>query len=192
MWVPEWADSSNENTAGRIVDFWRILDITSRVTDAVIHFSADTRYKLFINDRLVSVGPTRGSTQLWYYDTLNITPYLKQGRNKVQFLVLRYFAAVRGAMPFARTAFPGFTVTGLVRMTEHSIDMASLTGWTAQVQAHVDFPLGLIDDWCLHVSLVMKRIVVINADESFLDQRTSTTSSGQRRCESSIVRNGHT
>ena len=177
MWVPKWTDSSDENTAGRIVKFRREIDITSRVTDAVIHFSADTRYKLFINGSLVTVGPTRGSTQLWYYETLDIAPYLKQGKNEVQFLVLRHFAAVRGAMPFARTAFPGFTVAGLVRMTGHSIDMASLTDWTAQVHSHVRFPLGLMDDWCLHVSYVTKRMKVIIAHEKISDQRTSTTSS---------------
>ena len=88
---------------------------------------------------------------IWYYDTLDIAPYLKPGENEVVFLVLRFYAASRTASPFERTAFPGLTVFGSVSAAGSDVDLASRTGWEAQIDESVAFPSGLIDDFFLHV-----------------------------------------
>lgn len=123
---------------------------------ALLHFSADTRYKLFVNGKRVAVGPARGSPWIWYYDTLDISPYLQDGENEIVFVVLRYFVTVRGAMPFARTPFPGLTVVGTVQIKGNqdaiSIDLKTTSpGWMVQVDDSIRFPTGLIDDGFLHV-----------------------------------------
>lgn len=151
--MPGWVDSSNENTAGRVVKLWQDIDISSTITAAVIHCSADTRYKLYINGVHVAVGPSRGSTRMWHYDTLDLAPYLTQGPNQIKFLVVRYFAAVRGAMPFGRTSFPGLTVSGHIQTNQDTLKIASRQGWKAQVLNDIQFPLGLIDDVFLHVRM---------------------------------------
>lgn len=101
----------------------------------------------------MAVGPARGSPLIWYYDTLDVARYLKFGRNEIRFVVLRYFVASRGAMPFARTAFPGLTVVG---RTENdgtdSVDLSTGEDWVAQADDSIKFPLGLVDDVFLHVS----------------------------------------
>lgn len=119
----------------------------------MLHFSADTRYRLFINGESVAVGPTRGSPWIWYYDTLDIAPYLQEGNNTVRFDVIRYFAAVRGAMPFQRTALPGLTVIGRVETANEAvhINTAQNEYWEAQVDEGVQFPMELVDDPFLHV-----------------------------------------
>jgi hypothetical protein len=49
----------------------------------VIHVSADNRYRLYVNGQQVSAGPARGSLHYWRYETLDIAPFLKEGKNLV-------------------------------------------------------------------------------------------------------------
>lgn len=137
---------------GRVVTFVRHITLASSITQAKIHFSADTRYKLFVNGVRVAVGPTRSSPLIWYYDSLDIAPYLKTGQNEVHFVVLRYFASSRGAMAFERTALPGLTIIGHVETASETIDLGSHQGWKASSDHSVQFPSGLVDDVFLHVS----------------------------------------
>ncbi len=54
---------------------------------ASIRVSADNRYKLFVNGHMVSFGPQRGDSAHWFYETLDIAPYLKEGDNLIWALV---------------------------------------------------------------------------------------------------------
>jgi len=47
----------------------------------VIHISADNRYRLFVNEKPVCIGPARGDLTNWYFETIDIAPYLKAGEN---------------------------------------------------------------------------------------------------------------
>lgn len=101
-----------------------------------MYFSADTRYKLYVNGEHVAVGPTRGSPLIWYYDELDIAPYLKRGQNEIHFVVVRYFSALKCAIPFGRTALPGLTVIGKIATGEEVIDLASSKpGWHLWMKA---------------------------------------------------------
>ncbi|KAH7176814.1 Six-hairpin glycosidase-like protein [Dactylonectria macrodidyma] len=152
IWTPDWIDSSTKNTAGRLVSFTRDFTLESVPTTALLHFSADTRYKFYVNGVRIAVGPSRSSLLLWYYDTLDIAPFLQSGVNTVEFLVIRYFAASRAAMPFERTTLPGLTVIGNVQAGEEVVDLDSAKGWQARVDESVLFPTGLIDDVFLHIN----------------------------------------
>ncbi|KAI1880776.1 hypothetical protein JX265_001016 [Neoarthrinium moseri] len=152
VWVPNWIDSSEENTAGRVVRFTRTINLPSASDRALLHFSADTRYKLYINGVRAAVGPARGHSTIWYYDTLDIAPYLKAGDNEIEFVVIRYFAASRAAMPFVRTSFPGLTVIGNVEAGASIASLNTRDGWQAQVDNSILFPTGLIDDVFLHIN----------------------------------------
>jgi hypothetical protein len=137
---------------GRIAQFTRSFNLPSSPTRALLHFSADTRYKLFVNGVRVAVGPSRGSPLIWYYDSLDIAPYLRNGNNQVKFVVIRYFASSRAAMPFERTSLPGLTVSGSVELNTEKIDLSSCNVWQAHVDESIEFPAGLVDDVFLHVS----------------------------------------
>ncbi|RDW62204.1 hypothetical protein BP6252_11637 [Coleophoma cylindrospora] len=152
VWIPDWIDSSTSNTAGRIVKFSRKLGLVTPPVSALLHFSADTRYKLYVNGTRVALGPSRGSPLIWYYDTLDVAPYLQQGDNEIDFIVIRYFAATRVAMPFERTSFPGLTVVGGVDTGAGFLDLSSNRDWQCQVDDSILFPTGLIDDFFLHIS----------------------------------------
>jgi hypothetical protein len=92
---------------------------------------------------------------IWYYDTLDIAPYLRTGDNEIKIVVLRYFAATRAAMPFERTSFPGLTVVGSIGSGTETVDLGSKKNWMARVDESVVFPTGLVDDVFLHVSWVI-------------------------------------
>ncbi|WVQ85759.1 hypothetical protein IAT38_007926 [Cryptococcus sp. DSM 104549] len=148
VWVPNWVDSCPTGSAARLVTFTRNFDLPSVPSSANLHFSADTRYKLLVNGERVAVGPTKSHQSIWYYDTLDVAPYLKEGKNEIIFLVIRYFASSRGGMPFERTTFPGLTVVGQAGES----DLGSRSGWSAVVDQSRLYPTGLVDDVFLHIN----------------------------------------
>lgn len=152
VWVPDWTDAAKENTAGRIVRFTRHFDLGKVPSSATVYFTADTRYKFYVNGKRVAVGPSRCGPTIWYYDQLDLAQYLKPGKNALEFVVLRYFASSRAAMPFERTTYPGLTVHGVIETDSARVDLNSRECWLAQVDDSIAFPTGLVDDGFLHVS----------------------------------------
>src|SRR5258708_29319531 len=53
----------------------------------VVHVSADNRYRLFVNGKPICSGPARGDLYNWYFETVNLAPYLQQGTNVIAALV---------------------------------------------------------------------------------------------------------
>ena len=59
------------------------------VKDAIIEVSAQSRYKLYINGSFVACGPCKGTREKTYFDTVNVTEYLKVGENEIFVEVLQ-------------------------------------------------------------------------------------------------------
>ena len=53
----------------------------------VVHVTGDNRYKLFVNEQLVSLGPAKGDATHWNYETVDLVPYLRGGKNVIAALV---------------------------------------------------------------------------------------------------------
>lgn len=49
--------------------------------DFVINLSGDNRYQLYVNGTFVCTGAARGDLTYWNYETVNIAPFLKKGKN---------------------------------------------------------------------------------------------------------------
>lgn len=56
----------------------------------IVHATADNRYKLYVNGRFVSLGPARGDIYNWSYETIDLAPYLKPGRNVLAAVVWNF------------------------------------------------------------------------------------------------------
>ena len=153
IWVEGWEDSSLDNTAARLVTFKRSFHLDHVPLSSIIHCTADTRYKLFLNGARVSVGPSRSSPERWLYDTIDIAPFLSRGENVITVVVLRYFYATRAAMAFVRTGYPGFTLIGSAG--ENDLRSGLCEEWSAKVDSATTFPMGLEDDVFLHVGFLM-------------------------------------
>lgn len=61
--------------------FRKTISLEEQPSQFVVHVSADNRYKLYINEELVSVGPAKGDIQHWNYEIVDLAPYLKSGNN---------------------------------------------------------------------------------------------------------------
>lgn len=98
MWIPNW--KTNRNKSAVKAEFIRkftckkeeldIYKIMHKENKARIKISADSKYKLYVNDDLVCYGPARGDQQIWYYDEPDIIPYLYEGNNIIRIEVLYY------------------------------------------------------------------------------------------------------
>lgn len=47
----------------------------------LVHLSADNRYKLWVNGRMVANGPAKGSFLYWRYESIDLAPWLTEGDN---------------------------------------------------------------------------------------------------------------
>ncbi len=59
---------------------------------ALVHITADARYKLWVNGQMVSFGPYKSSGHTRYFHSVDIGPYLKHGENTLFVEVLQLSA----------------------------------------------------------------------------------------------------
>ena len=67
--------------------FRKNMDLKSVPATFVVHVSGDNRYKLFVNEQLVSLGPARGDLYYWNYETVDLSPFLDEGENSIAAMV---------------------------------------------------------------------------------------------------------
>src|SRR4249920_1154516 len=70
-----------------VFHFRRTFELVSRPEHFVVHVSADNRYRLFVNGRQVSSGPQRSDLMHWRYETVDLAPHLRAGKNVLAALV---------------------------------------------------------------------------------------------------------
>jgi len=70
-----------------VYHFRRTFDLATVPDRFVVHVSADNRYRLFVNGTQVSTGPQRSDLMHWRYETLDLAPHLRPGRNVFAALV---------------------------------------------------------------------------------------------------------
>ncbi|GAA3917289.1 family 78 glycoside hydrolase catalytic domain [Chitinophaga oryziterrae] len=87
-WNSSWIAAPNDpGTEYGVYYFRKSIHLDSKPASYIVHVSADNRYKLYVNGTLVSLGPARGDTYFWNYETVDLAPYLSTGKNIVAALV---------------------------------------------------------------------------------------------------------
>ena len=88
----------------------------------------DTRYQLYLNDHLVCEGPCQGSSYVTYYETMDLTPYLMEGKNtlmaKVLYVTEGYFISV------FRQSRPAFWFDGKLTAEGAETTIGTDESWT--------------------------------------------------------------
>lgn len=89
-WTAQWigsADPTDNGLGYGVYYFRKTIQLEKAPKAFKIHVSADNHYKLYVNGRLVSVGPARGTLHSWKYETLDIAKELNAGENLVAAMV---------------------------------------------------------------------------------------------------------
>ncbi len=93
MWLSDMPGANTISTEPAIkAEFVRefVLEEVSDSGRHTIRISADSKYKLYVNDHFVCYGPARGDSQVWYYDEPDLAPFLQVGANTIRIEVLYY------------------------------------------------------------------------------------------------------
>ena len=81
-WPAKWCCHPDvPRTLSSVQLFRRDFELESVPAAFIVHISADQRYRFWVNGEEVSWGPARGDLFHWRFETLDITPYLKAGKN---------------------------------------------------------------------------------------------------------------
>lgn len=89
-WTAKWITGPGSDQSLKdygVYKFRRTFELNSKPESFIIHVSADNRYKLFVNEKPISMGPARGDFFYWNYETIDLAPYLQVGKNVIAALV---------------------------------------------------------------------------------------------------------
>lgn len=107
IWLPE--NEKYNKSEPVMVYFRRSFNLDEVPECLFVRVSADSRYRLSVNGIDISCGPCKGDMSVWYYERMDIAPYLHVGENVIGGLVLRYpLEHGKGNLSVFRTSTPCF------------------------------------------------------------------------------------
>jgi hypothetical protein len=105
-WPAQWITAHGADPFGfGVYHFRRTLDLDARPQRFVVHVTADNRYQLWVNGSRVVWGPARGDLNHWRYETIDLAPHLRAGRNVLAAVVWNYGELAPEAQTTWRTGF---------------------------------------------------------------------------------------
>ena len=113
VWTAHWVtDDPAAPQAFGVRYFRKTFDLTQKPERFIVHVSADARYRLFVNGQSVCFGPQRSDKLVWRFESVDLSPWLRVGRNVVAAEVVSYGPS---APPYAieRLRFRGARQVGL-------------------------------------------------------------------------------
>jgi hypothetical protein len=89
--------------------FRKVVELKSAPGRFVVHVSGDQRFVLYANGQRAGIGPSRGDILFWRFETFDLAPLLKAGRNLLVAVVWNFGTMAPAAQMTDRT---GFVVQG--------------------------------------------------------------------------------
>jgi hypothetical protein len=124
-----WIMADDRPTTPKFYYFTKSFDAPKGASFKV-RVCGDSRYALYLNGHLVSEGPCQGSSYQTYFETEDLTPYLKEGENtlfaKVLYVTEGYFISV------FRKSRPAFWLDGELRTGCESTAIGTDASWTCE------------------------------------------------------------
>jgi hypothetical protein len=105
-WPASWITCPDVPLRGYgIYHFRKTFSLPQKPAQFIVHVTADNRYRLFVNGTPVCNGPARGDLYNWYFETVDIASYLKDGANSIAALVWNMGEEAAVAQISNQTAF---------------------------------------------------------------------------------------
>ncbi len=105
-WTAQWITHPSASTLDYgVFLFRRSFDLEEVPDTFIVYLSADNRYRFYVNGIYLCQGPAEGDLLHWRYETLNIAPYLKRGKNVLAAEVINFGEYRKAAQQTFQTAF---------------------------------------------------------------------------------------
>lgn len=90
-WPARWITVPNAQPFGYgVYHFRKTIDLPAPPSTFVVHVTGDNRYQLFVNGVRIAAGPARGDLNHWRFETVDLAPHLKPGRNLLAAVVWNF------------------------------------------------------------------------------------------------------
>jgi len=134
IWIKE---SRADNGQTGVYFFRKTLELAEKPAKAVVKISADSRYRFYVNGQSVAFGPCKGDAEVWYYEEVDIAPFLQAGENCLAAVVVHFSPLSRGNVSVWRTATPGFYLNGKIVTSAGEQDLKADVTWRAIRADHI-------------------------------------------------------
>jgi alpha-L-rhamnosidase len=81
FWEAAWIAPGGSPYAFGVYHFRKTMVLGAKPARFVLHVSADNRFRLFVNGEFAVAGPAQSDLRNWRYETVDVAPFLKAGRN---------------------------------------------------------------------------------------------------------------
>ena len=106
VWSARWITVPNTSPFDYgVYHFRKIFELPARPSSFVIHVTGDNRYQLYVNGERIVWGPAGGDLNHWRFETVEIAPHLKPGKNVLAAVVWNFGQYAPEAQVTDRTAF---------------------------------------------------------------------------------------
>ena len=90
-WNSQWITHPDiDKTAYGLVHFRKVFDLESVPVRFIVHVSGDNRYRLYVNGVEVCYGPQLDDIRHWRYETIDLGPFLRKGKNTIAAEVINW------------------------------------------------------------------------------------------------------
>src|SRR5260370_34512900 len=106
MWSAQWIPSPDGPQRDQsVLHFRKLIELAQQPEHFVVHVSADNQFILYVNQQRVDSGPSRSDLGHWRYETYDIAPFLRPGRNVLAAAVWNFGVLTPLAQISDRTGF---------------------------------------------------------------------------------------
>jgi alpha-L-rhamnosidase len=106
MWSAQWITSPDGPQRDQsVLHFRKLLELGQQPEHFIVHVSADNQFILYVNQQRVDAGPSRSDLGHWRYETYDIAPFLRPGRNVLAAAVWNFGVLTPLAQISDRTGF---------------------------------------------------------------------------------------
>jgi hypothetical protein len=129
-WIQTSCWTAEDAAQARLVCFRGCHSLRTKPESFPLRITAAGRYKLYVNGAFVECGPAKGDGNAWYYDAVDLAPWLHEGENVIAVSLLAYpLDGEKGNHSLFRFDRPRLYLEGL-----------TAEGWRCRIDRGVSFP----------------------------------------------------